>query len=442
MSDPPLISIVTPSYNQGRFIAETIESVLRQDYPAVEHIVVDGMSTDATAEILARYPHLKVIREPDRGQAEAINKGFALARGQIYSFLNSDDVLLPGALRCVADAIRPEQGRHVIMGRCPFIDEDGHYTGIEHPSHFESFERVLAVWKGHFIPQPAVFWTAEVWRECGPMQEGLVLDYDFFCRVARRYRFHFVDRPLAAYRLHDASKTCLATDEDRLRECIRVSQRYWGSKLGLLYWKMALSLLAFRLNRKGRAHRLLERARHRWNSRRRPQALLLASLGALIGPDVATNMALLPAVRLALVKVGGSPTLTRLRHKQHPQTMALMGRKTPWDDGWVGPECVISREATGGEQTLLIQGNANLRHINRPLMLEVSVDEDSVGRVELSVSGHFSVRLKLPKALCAGAHAVRIRANVWWVPHAVNGCGDYRPLSWRWFGEESVRFQL
>jgi len=168
MSAYPRISIVTPSYNQGRFLAETIESVLRQDYPNVEHIVVDGMSTDETPEILKRYPHLRVIREPDQGQADAINKGFRIATGEIYAFLNSDDLLLPGALKRVAAEIRPQEGRHVIMGRCRFIDENSRYIGIEHPSHFESFERVLAIWKGHFIPQPAVFWTAEVWQRCGP----------------------------------------------------------------------------------------------------------------------------------------------------------------------------------------------------------------------------------------------------------------------------------
>src|SRR5207302_1409290 len=87
----PRISVVTPSFNQGRFVARTIESVQAQQYPNLEHIVVDGMSTDDTPAILARYPHLRVLREPDCGQADAINKGFGLATGDIYCFLNSDD---------------------------------------------------------------------------------------------------------------------------------------------------------------------------------------------------------------------------------------------------------------------------------------------------------------------------------------------------------------
>src|SRR5437899_2899680 len=106
----PRITVVTSSYNQGEFIGRTIDSVLAQDYPNLEHIVVDGLSTDNTVQVLARYPHLKVIREKDSGQAEAINKGFRLATGDIWCFLNSDDTFLPGALQRVAQEIDPARG--------------------------------------------------------------------------------------------------------------------------------------------------------------------------------------------------------------------------------------------------------------------------------------------------------------------------------------------
>src|SRR5207245_1968885 len=148
MANLPRISVVTSSYNQGRFIAQAIESVLGQGYPCFEHIVVDGMSVDDTAAILARYPHLRILREPDGGQAEAINKGFRLATGDIYCFLNSDDTLVPGAFQCVARELDPQRGRHIVMGRCRYLDEEGCPTGLEHPCAYQDHRRVLEIWKG------------------------------------------------------------------------------------------------------------------------------------------------------------------------------------------------------------------------------------------------------------------------------------------------------
>src|SRR5262249_17002298 len=247
----PRISVVTSSYNQGRFLGRTIESVLAQDYPNLEHIVVDGMSSDDTLDVLARYPHLRVLRDPDRGQAEAINKGFRLATGDIYCFLNSDDTFRPGALHRVAREIDPDRGRHVVQGRCRYIDENDAWAGEEHPSLSVSHRRLLQVWKTHCVPQPTTFWTAEVWKNCGPMDEmlHLALDYDLFCRFRRRYRFHFLDAVLADYRLHGTSKTC-SNEQDAVREqAIAISRRYWGSPLSPKFWLLRASLAWFRLKK-------------------------------------------------------------------------------------------------------------------------------------------------------------------------------------------------
>src|SRR5512138_2934462 len=129
----PRISIITPSFNQGIFIEATIRSVLDQGYPELEHIIVDGGSTDNTPAILARYPHLKVISEPDRGQADAVNKGLRLATGEIIGWLNSDDTYYHGALAEAARIIDPAKGVSIAMGRCAYIDEEGSPTGAEHP---------------------------------------------------------------------------------------------------------------------------------------------------------------------------------------------------------------------------------------------------------------------------------------------------------------------
>ncbi len=227
----PRISIVTPSFNQARYIVATVESVIAQDYPNLDHIVIDGGSTDGTLDRLARYTHVRLVSEADRGHADALNKGFRLATGEIWGFLNSDDTLLPGALHRVAREVDPGRGRQIVMGRCRFIDAEGRSSGLEHPSRFEGHRRVLEIWKGHTIPQPAVFWTPEVWKACGPMDDQLQsawVDYDLFCRFSRRYRFHFVDQVLAAYRLHPESKTVRWAGTDRLEEGIAISRSHWG----------------------------------------------------------------------------------------------------------------------------------------------------------------------------------------------------------------------
>src|SRR5688572_1037654 len=102
----PLVSIVTPSLNQGRYLDEAIRSVQGQDYPRLEHVVVDGGSTDETLDVLRRHPHLRWVSEPDGGQSDAVNKGFRLARGEIFGWLNADDYYLPGAVAAAVAVLR------------------------------------------------------------------------------------------------------------------------------------------------------------------------------------------------------------------------------------------------------------------------------------------------------------------------------------------------
>jgi glycosyltransferase involved in cell wall biosynthesis len=150
------VSIVTSSYNQGEFIGRTIESVQEQDYPDIEHIVVDGMSTDATVDVLARYPHLKVIREPDRGQADAIT-GAWIASGQI---LGRQPMTSSSRATHVVDAIDPSAGRYVVMGRCRFIDERPILGWSTHG--FESHRRVPR--SGRALAAAASISGRELWE--------------------------------------------------------------------------------------------------------------------------------------------------------------------------------------------------------------------------------------------------------------------------------------
>jgi glycosyltransferase involved in cell wall biosynthesis len=435
MSDHPRISVVTSSFNQGRFIGSTIDSVLAQSYPNLEHIVVDGMSKDNTPEVLARYPHLTVIREPDSGQAEAINKGFRRATGEIFCFLNSDDTFEPGALARVAAEIDPAKGRHVVMGRCRFIDEEGRFIGVEHPSAFESHRRVLEIWKGYTIPQPAVFWTREVWQRSGPLdeREQLVLDYDLFCRFSRDYAFHTFDQIVANYRLHAESKTQGVDDARRLFDSVEVSRRYWPSAWTPAGMAIRLSWRRYQYDRKGRAYRTLQAGKTAWREGRPLATAAHVAGGALLAPDVALAGAAAPLARHAsglarlLVRLS-----TRPRSRPSPQTEAWRGFTQLHADGWAGPFVELAFERPAGDAACDLQFEAATtpEGLRGPLALTVNVPGVPATQVALGRSGVVATRLPIGH-LSPGRHVLTIEANRFLVPHERFGNGDHRPLSFR-----------
>jgi glycosyltransferase involved in cell wall biosynthesis len=433
-AEKPRISIVTPSFNQARFISETIESVAAQDYPNLEHIVVDGCSTDGTLDILKRYSHIRVISEPDRGQADAINKGFKLATGGIWGFLNSDDTFYPGTLDAVAREMDPGRGRHIVMGRCRFVDEQGRYLGIEHPSHFENHKRVLAIWKGHMIPQPAVFWTPEVWKNCGPMdvQLNFSLDYDLFCRFSKQYSFHCVNQVFATYRLHAASKTEQWDEAKRLEDAIAISRRYWGRPFSWMYWQLNFSLAWYRFNRVGRAANLFRRAGERWQQKHAFEAILLGIGSGILAPDVAFYVLFYPRMRNLIFNFlkGGFDFLARKRG-MHPQTTVYFDRTDLWSDGWAGPRLLITQESQPESNTMVIKGYADLIYLKKPLLLSLSLDGIPLCSKMIEKGGDFILKIPLVRSLSPGVHQIEISSNGWFVRHDFLKNRDFRPLSYQ-----------
>jgi len=205
----PRITVVTPSYNQGRFLEATLRSIHLQGYPNLEHIVIDGGSSDESVAILERYsPHLAYwVSEPDRGQSHALNKGFAHATGDLMVWINSDDMLAPGALQTVAERFR--QGDcDIITGHTRFVDSDG-TPGTQYTAGPSPASLVLRM-GGFPAPQPSTYWTRQVWAEQGPLAEDLhlAMDFDLWIRMAAaNYRWVIVDHDLALFRHHADQKT-------------------------------------------------------------------------------------------------------------------------------------------------------------------------------------------------------------------------------------------
>lgn len=214
----PLISVVTPSYNQGQYIEETILSVARQGYPRVEHIVMDGGSTDSTVAVMDRYRHClaAAISEKDKGQSNAINKGMALATGDILTWLNSDDMLAPGALASVAMGFhtsRADLVAGIVTLRSGGKTVAHHMTCCEPgPLPLDDLLDLDGGWNaGQFFYQPEVMFSRAIWeRAGGKVREDLYysMDYDLWVRMAEAGgRIHVIGRPVAWFRIHEEQKT-------------------------------------------------------------------------------------------------------------------------------------------------------------------------------------------------------------------------------------------
>lgn len=203
----PLVSIVTPSYNQGRFIKKTIESVLTQSYPNIEYIVIDGGSNDGTVEILQAYgDRLDWVSESDRGQTHAINKGMAKVNGEILAYLNSDDIILSDAIQQIVQFFLKNPRCDMVYGNADYIDEEDKVTGSYKTDDY-SLMRIL---KDCMVCQPAAFWRRRIADEIGPFDEKLdyAMDYDYWLRIAKAGgNICYLPKKLACSRIYPETKT-------------------------------------------------------------------------------------------------------------------------------------------------------------------------------------------------------------------------------------------
>ncbi len=241
----PLISIVTPSFNQANYIEATIRSVLEQDYPAIEYIIVDGGSTDGSVDIIRRYENRLAwwASEPDHGQTDALNKGFAKATGEILAWINSDDTYEPGALKAAANYLvgHPEIG--MVYADTNFIDGNGRNIG-QFPAAATDLRRLK---RGYVhIPQQATFFRADLWQQVGPLDPDFyfAMDYDLWVRLAKITQFTYLPgETWANFRLHTSGKT-MAADDRCWPEMLKVHYRDGGSFFSPIVAKYALRKMA------------------------------------------------------------------------------------------------------------------------------------------------------------------------------------------------------
>ncbi len=244
MAEFPLVSVVTPSFNQAKYLEATIRSVIEQDYPQIEYIIVDGGSTDGSVEIIKNYEQELAwwVSETDQGQTSAINKGFSHANGEILAYLNSDDTYLPGAISEAVEFLRSNPETGLVYGDAKFINADGQVIGTFNAQQ-TSYQRLRR--GGVYIPQQAAFWRADLWRKVGPLDPSyyFAMDYDLWVRLARVSAIkYYPGHTWANFRLHYDAKT-ISADERCWPEMLRIHRRDGGSWFAWIYVRYFLRRL-------------------------------------------------------------------------------------------------------------------------------------------------------------------------------------------------------
>lgn len=232
--DLPKISVVTPSFNQGQFLEKCIKSVIKQDYPDFEYIIIDGGSTDNSLDIIAEYRQYLAysVSEPDNGQSSAINKGFKKAKGELVVWLNSDDYYLPGAFRKVAEAYGRNPEASFYFGNGLRVDSKGMKKSRFFESETVNFNRDALLYCLNYILQPATFINASYLKKIGFLDEGLDygMDTDLWLRLSKEKMPAFVPETLAASREYGDTKTSTGSFQ-RIEELRQIAERHTGQPM-------------------------------------------------------------------------------------------------------------------------------------------------------------------------------------------------------------------
>jgi glycosyltransferase involved in cell wall biosynthesis len=383
--EPPTVAVVTPSFEMAAFLGETIDSVLAQDWPHVDYLVMDGGSRDGTRELLESYgDRVRWVSEPDGGQADAVNRGFGRTRGEIFAFLNADDVYRPGALRAAVDGLDRNPGAGAVYGDADYVDGDG-ATVCPYPVRDFDRERLM---HECFVCQPASFVRRSAWEACGGLDARLdyALDYDLWIRLSQLEPLVRIPGTLATSRMHHANKS-LGQREALYRESIAVAKRHFG------YVPMTW-LEQYARRRVDGVDQFYEHSRPSRRSRAAAFALGLRH----------------------------NPTQPR-RFWRDWQSDGIDG---PFDDGWMSKVCSVCVDVPEGPARLVVAGRHHAA-VRRPLILKVDLDGERLGRVVMRHNGDFERRFEIPPSLRGGQRDVSIVSAWTWRPG--RQAGDERRLS-------------
>ena len=387
--EKPLVSIVTPTYNMGRFLEETIQSILSQDYPRIEYIVMDGGSTDSTLDILRKYQgRVQYRSERDRGQAQAINKGFAMSSGEIFAFLNADDTYLPGAVSTAVKQLLAHRSVGVVYGDGYHVSEDGSKIG-PYPTRPYDYDLLN---RDCFICQPAAFMWRSAFESAGWMNQDLqiALDYDLWIRIANLRPLMKIEGYLATSRMYRDNKT-VSRRRQVYQEIIRVVKTHYG----FVPYDWVYGYAAYLIDRKDQIFEIS-----------RPTAakqVLALILGSLLNPR---QLGRYSAEWRARAGIGGRFT----------------GR---WDDGWISREYRANLEAGIDCEQIVISGR-HLAPISGGLTLSLRVNGTLLEKAKLTEPGPFHLIFKCPPEARGRLNRLTIECDKIFRP--INN-GDHRQLS-------------
>ena len=384
----PLVSIITPSYNQGRFIRATIQSVLAQDYPELEYIVMDGGSADETRSVVKDYAsRLTFVSEKDRGQSHAINKGFRLARGSILFWLNSDDVILPGAVRSAVDEFARSPATGAVYGQGYLMDKEGAVT-----SPFSAtgpFNLWKLVYLSDYILQQTLYVRRAVLDDIGYLDENLhyTMDWDLLIRIGMRYPLSYIPRPMGCLREYPEAKSA-AGGRPRICEMRKMLRHHTGLRV-------PPAIVVYGLNTY--------------------QQIWCAEIERVAGP----RMKPLSGALQSFVRFCASLAIRPVNY--YSQGL--------YPDGWAAP--TMRFMLPPGGDPLIVEGHVPAEFDRlRGQSLRIVVNGQAL-ESRRSVAGDFCLKFDLPSELQNQPLSIIVKAARWVLPRTIGIRDDFRRLAFK-----------